>query len=99
MDSSGSEYRPVAVRCEHDNEPSSSVKGKELLQCWNECWFRRMPQLYTVYHKPLLCAVGVCPTFPPLPARSPAGEQAHKRETFGKPAPHPSTGVRKDGII
>jgi hypothetical protein len=31
MDSSGSGKRPVAGSCEHGNEPSGSIKGKEFL--------------------------------------------------------------------
>jgi hypothetical protein len=29
LDSSGSGYGPLAVICEHDNEPSGSIKGGE----------------------------------------------------------------------
>jgi len=29
LDASGSEQGPVAGRCEHDNEPSGSIKGGE----------------------------------------------------------------------
>jgi hypothetical protein len=32
LDSSGSGYRPVAGSCEHDNEPSGSVRDGELLE-------------------------------------------------------------------
>jgi hypothetical protein len=31
LDSSGSEEGPVAVSCEHGNEPSSSIKAGNLL--------------------------------------------------------------------
>jgi hypothetical protein len=31
LDSSGSDYGPVAGYCEYGNEPSSTVKGREFL--------------------------------------------------------------------
>jgi hypothetical protein len=31
LDSSGSEWGPVAGSCEHGNEPSGSIKGREFL--------------------------------------------------------------------
>jgi len=33
LDSSGSGYGPVAGSCEHDNQPSGSIKGREFLDC------------------------------------------------------------------
>jgi hypothetical protein len=32
LDTFGSEYRPVAGSCEHDNEPLGSIKGREFLE-------------------------------------------------------------------
>jgi hypothetical protein len=35
LDSCGSGYRPVAGSCEHGNEPSGSIKGREFLSFSN----------------------------------------------------------------
>jgi hypothetical protein len=37
LDSCGSEQRPMAGCCEHDNEPSVSIKGGECLSQLSDC--------------------------------------------------------------
>jgi hypothetical protein len=37
LNSSGSGYGQVADSCEHDNEPSASIKGGELLDQLRDC--------------------------------------------------------------
>jgi hypothetical protein len=38
LDSSGSGYGPIVGHCEHGNAPSGYVKGREILDCVNDCW-------------------------------------------------------------
>jgi len=37
LDAPGSEYGPVAGSCEHDNEPSGSLKGGEFFDHLSNC--------------------------------------------------------------
>jgi hypothetical protein len=42
MDASGSGQGPVAVPCEHCNEPSGSIKGGEFLDQLNDYYLLKM---------------------------------------------------------
>jgi hypothetical protein len=41
LDSSGLKWRQVAGSCEHDNEPSGSVRHWEFLEWMSNCWLFR----------------------------------------------------------
>jgi hypothetical protein len=54
LDASGVEQGNVAGSCEHDNEPSGSIKGGQLLDQLSDCWLLKKdsaPWSYLISYK------------------------------------------------